>query len=246
MSQYPNPSGPYQPPAQPRTLDYARGESTVASFMNLVYAWMCVGLAVTAVVAWWIASQGMSTMMRIYQPGTYIVLIIAELALVFVVSAAIRKISPGVATFLFLVYSALNGLTLSGIFVVYHIQTIAAAFAVTAGMFAAMSVIGFVTKRDLTSLGSFLMMALIGLIIASVVNMFVASTGLDWIITYAGVAIFLGLTVYDTAMLKQLAYQTQSDSAMASRLAIVGSLNLYLDFINLFLFILRILGRSKD
>ena len=149
------------------------------------------------------------------------------------------------ATGLFMLYSALNGLTLSAIFVVYTGASLATTFLVCAGMFAAMSIYGFVTKRDLTTMGSLLFMALIGLLIASVVNIFWANSTLYWIITYAGVLIFVGLTAYDTQNLKMIALQTADNPAMAARLAISGALKLYLDFINLFLFLLRTLGDRR-
>lgn len=217
----------------------------IASFMNMVYAWMCVGLATTAVVAWWVSSRA-DVMRSVFQPGTFIVLVLIELGLVVAVSYAINRINATVATLLFLIYSGLNGLTLSWVFVAYELATVGLAFAVTAGMFLVMSIIGFTTRANLASMGGWLLMGLVGLIIASIVNVFVASTALDWIVSYAGVAIFLGLTVYDTQRLAALALQTGGRGEMASRLAIVGSLMLYLDFVNLLLFILRILGRSKD
>ncbi len=240
MSQFPN---PYARRTQP--LDYGQVSVTVAGFMNAVYAWMCVGLATTAVVAWWVSTQP-QLMRSIFKGPTFIVLIIAELALVWVIGAAVQKISTGAATGLFILYSALNGLTLSVIFLVYNLSAIAATFVVTAGMFGAMSLVGYFTKRDLTQFGSFLFMALIGLILASIVNLFFASSTLYWIVTYAGVLIFLGLTAYDTQKMKQIAQAAESQGIDASRLAIVGSLSLYLDFINLFLFLLRILGKSRD
>jgi FtsH-binding integral membrane protein len=174
-----------------------------------------------------------------------IVLIIAELALVWTVSAAVNKLSAPVATALFMLYSALNGLTLSVIFLAYTHKTLGSTFLVTAAMFGAMSVYGMVTRRDLTRLGSFLFMALIGLILASVVNLFLASPAMYWIISYAGVLIFVGLTAYDTQRLKLVAEHTANDQAMAARLAVNGALTLYLDFINLFLLMLRILGDRR-
>lgn len=241
MSMYPNPYGARR--ADPYSYEAAQ-TGTVATFMNLVYAWMCVGLAVTAVVAWYVSTLPLSTLRSIY--GAFWILVIAELGLVFAISYAVNKISSPVAMLLFLLYAVLNGLTLSGIFLIYNLGLIGVAFAATAGMFGAMSLIGFVTKKDLTSLGGLLLMGLIGIIIASVVNIFVANSTLTWIISYLGVAIFLGLTAYDTQKLKRIAYQTRDQGDFAHRLAIVGSLTLYLDFINLFLFILQILGRSKD
>jgi FtsH-binding integral membrane protein len=237
---------PQDPVLNYRARDEAYVSTAVVSrFMSNVYAWMCVGLATTALVAWYVASQP-SWLRSIYSPGTFIVLLIVELGLVWAVAGAIQRISAGVATALFVLYSAINGATLAFVFVVYDLPTVGTAFAVTAGMFGVISVIGFVTKRDLSGFGSFLFMALIGLVIASVVNLFVASSALYWITTYAGVLIFLGLTVYDTNKLKQWAYATEGDQAMAQRLAIVGSLSLYLDFINLFLLMLRLLAKARE
>jgi len=147
---------------------------------------------------------------------------------------------------LFMLYSALNGLTLSAIFIVYAHATLASAFLITAGMFGAMSVYGYVTKRDLTAMGSLLFMALVGLIIASVVSIFWRNSMLTTIINYAGVLIFVGLTAYDTQKLKQIAIATAGDAAMSARLSINGALQLYLDFLNLFLFLLRILGDRRN
>ena len=240
MSQFPNPYARRSVP-----LEYGQAAGTVASFMNAVYAWMCVGLATTAVVAWWVSTQP-QLMGSIFKGPTFIVLIVAELALVWVIASAVNRLSTGAATGLFILYSALNGLTLSVIFIVYQPNAIAATFVVTAGMFGAMSLVGYFTKRDLTQLGSFLFMALIGLILASIVNIFFANSTLYWVVTYGGVIIFLGLTAYDTQKMKEIAQGAESQGVDASRLAIVGSLTLYLDFINLFLFLLRILGSRRN
>ena len=242
MSQYPNPFAD----ARGGPLGYeSRTDSvTLVQFFNSVYAWMASGVALSAVVAWWVSTQP-QLMAQIFRGPALIILLLVELALVFVISGAINKISAGVATGLFMLYSALNGLTLSAIFVVYTGASLATTFLVCAGMFAAMSVYGFVTKRDLTTMGSILFMALIGLLIASVVNIFWANSMLYWIITYAGVLIFVGLTAYDTQNLKMIAIQTADNPQMAARLAISGALKLYLDFINLFLFLLRILGDRR-
>lgn len=218
---------------------------TLSTFMNLVYAWMAVGLALTAVVAWLVASSE-SALRTVFQPGVVIVLLVVELGLVWVISAAIEKLSATAATGLFLLYSAINGLTMSFVFVVYELGSVGLVFLITGGMFGAMSVVGYVTKKDLTSLGGFLFMALIGIILASLVNMFMQSPALYWVITYVGVFIFLGLTAYDTQKLKEIAYATEGDPELAQRLAIVGSLSLYLDFINLFLLLLRILGKARE
>src|SRR5438045_1058144 len=189
MSHYPGPYDAYQ---QPQELQYeSRVDSTtVAAFFNAVYSWMAAGLALTAVVAWWVSTQP-QVMRQIFRGPALIVLFLAEIALVITISAAVRKINAAVATALFLLYAAINGLTLSVIFLVYRQASIAGAFAATAGMFGAMSLYGYFTKRDLTALGSILFMALIGFIIASVVNIFFASSTLYWLITYAGVLIFV-------------------------------------------------------
>src|SRR5688572_24645695 len=225
----------FQPQYMPPVMGYQTVESVepgvLSRFMSNVYAWMSAGLALTAVVAWWVASQGTQYLGTIFNPGTLILLIVVELGLVFAISYAVNKISPGVATGLFLLYAALNGLTLSAIFFAYKLGDIGLAFGVTAGMFGGMSLIGYTTKMDLTSLRGFLIMGLVGIVIASIVNIFMASTMLYWIISYAGVAVFLGLTAYDTQKLKHIAYATQGDPRMANRLAITGALSLYLDFI---------------
>jgi FtsH-binding integral membrane protein len=243
MSQYPN-YGYGGPQSAPLAYESRADSVTLVQFFNSVYAWMASGIALSAVVAWWVSTQP-QLMRQIFRGPALIILLLVELALVFVISGAINKISAGVATGLFMLYSALNGLTLSAIFVVYTGASLATTFLVCAGMFAAMSVYGFVTKRDLTTMGSLLFMALIGLLIASVVNIFWANSTLYWIITYAGVLIFVGLTAYDTQNLKMIAIQTADNPAMAARLAISGALKLYLDFINLFLFLLRILGDRR-
>jgi FtsH-binding integral membrane protein len=237
MSSFPN---PFQ--SQPAPLDYGRDVSAgvIARFFNSVYAWMAAGLAVTAAVAWWVSTQP-QVMMR-FGMGTIMLLFVAQLVLVFTISAAIHRIGPALATVLFMLYAALNGLTLSVIFLVYAHALIASAFIVCAGTFAATSFYGFVTRRNLTSIGSYLFMGLIGLIIASVVSIFWHPTILTVLINYLGVIIFVGLTAYDTQRLKMIALQTQNDPTMAARLSINGALALYLDFLNLFLFILSIMG----
>lgn len=228
---------------RPIPLEY--GQSTdvavLARFFNAVYAWMAAGLGLTAAVAWWVASQP-QIMQHLYKRGVLFGLVIVELVLVFTIASAIRRIGPVAATVLFMVYAALNGLTLSGILLVYAHALIASAFIVTAGMFGAMSVYGFITRRDLTSMGAFLYMGLIGVIIASVVSFFWHSTMLTVLINYIGAFVFIGLTAYDTQRLKAMALQTQNDATLAARLSVVGALMLYLDFLNLFLFILSILG----
>ncbi len=215
---------------------------TVNAFMRGVYGWMAGGLALTAVVAVMIASSGV-----VLSSGVLIVLMLAELGLVIGLSAAINRLSAGAATAMFLVYAGLNGLTLSIIFQVYTGNSIASAFAVTAGTFLAMSLYGLITKRDLTSMGSFMMMGLFGVIIASVVNIFLQSGVMGFIINCVGVLVFTGLTAYDTQKLKDMGeYAPMHDATALRRGSILGALTLYLDFINLFLLMLRFFGGSRD
>jgi uncharacterized protein len=241
MSRFPTPFG------APREFEYDESRvspSTISRFFNAVYAWMSAGLALTAVVAWWVSTQPQLVAM-IHGPVMFILFLVL-IGLVFTVSGAINRISATTATILFMLYAALNGLFLSGIFLVYAHASIAAAFLVTAGTFAVVSLYGFVTKTDLTRLGGILMMALIGLVIASIVNIFFASSALYWAITYIGVLIFVGLTAYDTQKLKMIAVQTESSPELAARLSIVGALALYLDFLNLFLMMLRLMGNRRN
>jgi FtsH-binding integral membrane protein len=248
MSAAPNPFG-FGTAGRARPRDYApptvADASVVARFFNVVYAWMAVGLALTALVAVYV-SQRPDWMARIFTPGVALGLFVVYIVLVMTISSAVRRISAPVATVLFMAYAALNGLLFSTLFLAYTRASLAGAFGVTAGTFAATSVYGMVTRRDLTRLGSFLFMGLIGLIIASVVNLFFASSMLYWLTTYAGVVIFVGLTAWDTQRLKEIARQTAGDAALANRLAISGALVLYLDFINLFIYLLRILGDRRN
>jgi FtsH-binding integral membrane protein len=240
MSRYNNPFGP--PRDYP--LNYSAegaGSTAVTSFLNAVYAWMAAGLGVTALVAWWVSTQP-DLMQSIFRGPVLIILILAELALVFTVSAAINKISATTATVLFLVYAALNGLTLSALLLIYAHALLASAFIITAGTFGATSLYGYFTQRDLTRLGSLMFMGLIGIVLASVVSFFWHNSMLEVAINYIGVVVFVGLTAYDTQKLKAIAAQTAGNAALAARLSVSGALILYLDFLNLFLFILRIMG----
>jgi uncharacterized protein len=208
-----------------------------SSFLQRVFAWMFAGLLVTAGAAAAIGSSDALLTDITANPLLLIVLFVAQLGLVFAIAARADRMSPALATGLFLLYSATNGVIFALVFELYTSQSIFTAFAVTAGMFGAMALYGYVTKTDLSKLGSILFMALIGLILATVVNIFVANEALYWITTYAGVAIFAGLTAYDVQKIKQ--YEGgQGD-------AIRGALSLYLDFINMFLFLLRIFGQSR-
>lgn len=218
----------------------------LSAFMRGVYGWMAAGLGLTAVAAVAVASSP-DLMRLVFQTPLFWVLIIGELALVLILSARIARLSAGAATGMFLAYSALNGVTLSVIFLAYTMTSIASTFAIAAGMFLAMSVYGMVTKRDLTSLGSFLFMGLIGIVIASLVNIFLQNSMMSFIISCVGVLVFTGLTAYDTQKLKDMGDAAPMGDALAVRRgAILGALTLYLDFINLFLMLLRIFGSSRD
>ena len=239
MSQIPNPFGMNR--SQP--LDYAgEADQTMVRFFNAVYAWMCVGLAVTASVAY-LTSQHVDVLLRL-GPGIF-ALFIVEIVLVMVIARAVNRINASMATVLFLLYAGINGVTLAGIFLIYAKSTLASAFVVSAGTFGVMSVYGMVTKRDLTAMGQIMMMLLIGLIIASIVSIFWHNSLLQVAINYLGVLVFVGLTAYDTQKLKAVADQTRNNAALAARMSIVGSLVLYLDFINLFLFILQLMNDRR-
>ena len=217
------------------------------TLMGKVYLWMTLALAVTGLTSLYVASSPGLVQSIFASRGTFWLLVIAELALVFILSARIMKMSFSTAGIMFALYSVLNGVTMSFIFIAYTSTSIATAFFVTAGMFAAMSFIGFVTKKDLSSFGSFFTMALIGLIIASVVNIFLNSSVMYWIITYVGVLLFVGLTAYDTQKIKQMLIEYGDEvNDSTQKLALIGSLSLYLDFINLFLYILRLFGNNNE
>lgn len=226
-----------------RSRSYAA--DAVSTYMSKVYLWMSAGLVLTAITAWFVGTSTAVTVL-FSSPVIPIVLFVGEIGLVIALSAAIHKMSAQTATLLFMLFSLINGLTLSTIFVAYSIGSIANAFFSTAGMFLAMSVYGTVTKRDLTSLGSFLFMGLIGLIIASVVNLFLANAMMDLIISCVGVLIFTLYTAYDTQKLRQFGMAApMDDNEAVQRGAILGALTLYLDFINLFIYLLRLFGSSS-
>jgi FtsH-binding integral membrane protein len=215
--------------------------------MRRVYLWMTLGLLLTAAVALGVASSQTMLELVFGNPWVFYGALIGEFVLVLVISAGINRLSPAVAALLFFVYSALNGVTMAMIFLIYTGTGIAFSFFATASMFGAMTIVGYTTKTDLTRLGSLLMMALIGLIVASIVNMFIANDLLYWIISYAGVLIFVGLTAYDTQWIKNATTQAVAagDSQLEIRMGILGALRLYLDFINLFWMILRIAGGRR-
>lgn len=214
--------------------------------MRKVFIWMALALVITGVTAYGVATTPSLLIAIVTNKALFWGLIIAELALVFAVSGAINRLSLATATLLFVLYSVVNGATLSVIFLAYSMPAIIQTFFITAGTFGVMALVGYTTKTDLTSLGKLLFMALIGLVIATVVNMFVGSTGFDYILSYVGVLIFVGLTAYDTQKIKQMCMQAPDAGEHMQKLALLGALSLYLDFINLFLYLLRIFGNNKD
>jgi uncharacterized protein len=236
MSQF-----PYQPqPQQPGWIDgrTAQTAEREREFIRSVYGWMFGGLLLTAAAAMWVV---MSPAMQQIVASTWLFLVIAELGIVFFLSFRITKMSAGAAASSFLVFSLLNGLTLSAIFFVYTSASIFQAFISAGAMFGAMSVYGYVTKKDLTSWGSFFFMGLIGILITMVINFFLKSTALGYAISLIGVFVFLGLTAYDTQKLKHYATATE----LRENLAVIGALALYLDFVNLFLMLLRLFGNRR-
>ncbi len=225
----------------------AQAQVQVNQFIRSVYNWMAAGLALTGLVAIYVASSESLIRLIFSNQILFFGLIIGELALVFYLSARIQKIQASTATAMFLLYSALNGLTLSFVFLIYTSSSVASVFFICAATFGACSVYGMITKRDLTSMGGFMTMGLIGIVIASVVNMFIQSSGMSMIISYIGVIVFVGLTAYDTQKLKMMALSQPAglDAGVVRKGTILGALTLYLDFINLFLMLLRILGDRR-
>ena len=213
--------------------------------MRKVYVWMTLALAITGFTAYGVATSP-GILQVIYGNQVIMwVLVIAELALVFGVNAAINRISLTTATLMFILYSVINGALLSSIFLIYTASSIATVFFITAGTFGVMALIGYTTKTDLSSMGKILFMALIGLVIATVVNMFIKSNGFMMILSYVGVFIFVGLTAYDTQRIKNMLLEAPDASEGAQKIALLGALALYLDFINLFIYLLRIFGRKE-
>ena len=215
----------------------------VAGVMRRVYGKMSLGLLVTAITSYLMLSTPALLNILFSSTMTIWILFAVELGLVIYLSARIDKLSTGVATTLFYVYSALNGVALTPIFLAYTGSSIAMTFAITAGTFGAMTIFGYVTRQDLSKIGSFLFMALIGLILCAIVNMFMHSSTMDLLISCAGVLIFVGLTAWDTQSIKRMT--AEADPSMVGKVATMGALSLYLDFINLFLYLLRFFG-SRD
>ncbi len=224
-------------------------QSTEAStiFLAKVFNWMAIGLGLTGLAAFLTVNSQTMLQLVFGNKMVFYGLVFGELGLVFYLSARVQKISAQAATGLFLAYSILNGVTLSAILLLYTASSVAATFFVTAGMFGAMAVYGFVTKKDLSSWGSFLFMGLIGIIIASVVNIFLGSSMMSWMISGIGVIIFTGLTAYDVQKITRIGAQGIMDGGDAAirKGAIMGALALYLDFINLFLMLLRFMGNRR-
>lgn len=214
--------------------------------MRKVYLWMALAMVITGLTSYYVATSPALLEMIFTNSAVLWGLIIGELALVFGLSAAINKLSLPVATLMFVLYSVVNGATLSFVFLVYTSTSIVNVFLITAITFVVMAAYGYFTKKDLTSWGRMLFMALIGLIIASIVNIFLKSSGMNMVISYIGVLVFVGLTAYDSQKIKEMLMQAPDAGETMQKLALLGALSLYLDFINLFLYLLRILGSSRD
>ena len=228
---------------------YARSWAPSVSFpvlMRKVYTWMTLAMAITGVTAYGVATSPQILQMIFGNQLIFWGLIIAEFALVFGISGMLNRISLTMATLMFIAYSVVNGAVLSSIFLLYTMQSIGQVFFITAGTFGVMAFLGYTTKKDLTGLGQLLFMALIGLVIATVVNIFVGSTGLQTIISYVGVLVFVGLTAWDSQKIKNMLMDRDYADDGAQKLALVGSLMLYLDFINLFIYLLRIFGNRRN
>ena len=229
---------------QSTPLNKTLAQVRINEFIRSVYNWMAIGLGLTGFVAFYVSNS--ETLLKLIFGNQFIFfgLIICELVLVFTISARVHKMQASTATSLFVLYAALNGATLSAIFLIYTRSSITSTFFICAATFISSSIYGMVTKRDLTSMGQFMFMGLIGIVIASVVNLFVRSSGMSLVVSYIGVVVFVGLTAYDTQKLRTMALSQPEglDSGTVRKGAILGALTLYLDFINLFLMLLRILG----
>lgn len=245
----------YYPQSQPPRFEGTSSlsvEGRVAAAMKGVYLRMAIGLLITGLVAYLLSNVGVNPATNLSPYNTYVLthswvmwaVIIAEFALVFGINGAINRLSSSAAAFLFFLFALVNGLMLTPIFVIYTHTSIAKTFFITAGTFGAMSVYGYLTNTDLSKFGKILTMALIGLVIAILVNLFTKSSTLDWIISIVGVFLFVGLTAWDTQNIKRMAEVIPS--SQLGKLATLGALTLYLDFINLFLFLLRFFGASRD
>lgn len=227
------------------TTTHVMNQSAVTALFKSTYMQMAAALTVTALTSYFLSQSAAFLVTFLGNSALMWIAIIAELGVVIWLSARLHAMSMTMATILFIAYSVLNGVTLSVIFLVYEPEVIALTFAVTAGMFAVMSIIGYTTRMDLSKVGGILLMALVGIILASVVNIFLGSETLYWVITYIGVLVFVGLTAYDTNKLRQIYTQYGEVNETGHKLALMGALTLYLDFINLFLYLLRIFGNRR-
>ncbi len=238
-----------QPFNQPRLnepqLSLAEQQQAERSFITRTFLWMTLGLVVTAVVAYVVATTPAFMEFVFGNPWITIGLLIAQVVVVMALAVAIKNMAPTVATLIFLGYAALTGLTFSTVLVYYTAESVASTFVVTAGMFGILSIIGMTTKVDLTAIGTIAIIGLVGVILMSIVNFFLQSTALYWLISVAGIIIFVALIARDTQMLKRMATQVDPNSDQGARASIMGALQLYLDFINLFLFLLRVMGRRS-
>ena len=222
-----------------------RAASALSTCLANVYWWMTFALLISGVAAWAVGTSPELSRKLVTSPGLCIVLFLVEIGLVIWISAGINKMSAGLASGLFLLYAAINGVTLAPIFLAYTQGSIATTFFACAGTFLVTSIFGYVTRMDLSGLGGLCMLGLFGIIIASLINFFTQSEGLAMIVTYIGVFVFIGLTAWDTQKLRQLGGITGPDSVTLSKYVILGALTLYLDFINLFLMLLRLFGDRK-
>jgi FtsH-binding integral membrane protein len=229
---------------------YAQSNSNVRSFMSNVFSWMFLALIVTSVAAWWFASDLTLLRMLVTEEGKMSILgwvvMLAPLGFVLLMSFAFNRLSYTTLIILFITYAALVGISMSFILLAYTLSSVFLTFAITAGMFGTMAVVGYTTKTDLTSFGKIMMMGLVGIIIATIVNMFMQSSMLHYIISYVGVAVFTGLTAYDVQKLKMIGEGTTYGEENTKKLSILGALTLYLDFINLFLMLLRLFGDRRN
>jgi FtsH-binding integral membrane protein len=231
-------------------MNYTLSEQEVklaqSSFISKVYAWMCMALMITAVTAAVTASIPELIKLVVMNRIIFYVLLFSELGLVWYITASLGRISAMTATLLFVLYSVLNGLTLSVIFLAYTASSISTTFFTTAATFGVMSLYGYTTKRDLTAVGNLLIMALIGMVIGTIINLFLQNEFLYWVFTYVGIIVFVGLTAYDTQKVKQMALADFQTSENMRKGALMGALALYLDFINLFLLLLRLFGGRRN
>jgi hypothetical protein len=228
---------------QQRAGSAARVDERVTAFLRAVYGWMCAGLAITAATAWFVASSPTLIRTIATNRAAFWILAIAQLGIVLVLSARVEKLAASTASALFVVYSALTGVTMSFVLLVYTGESVASTFLITAAMFGALALYGTVTRRSLAGMGQFMFMGLVGLLLATFVGFFWQNEGLQFMISLVGVIVFTGLTAWDAQRLKEMSLSV--DGSVAAQYAVVGALALYLDFVNLFLFLLRFLGGRR-